>query len=68
MIDFFQLIPLLGSLIVVVVTVAIITHPLAIDYCHSTKVAAVVLVGFFVGILALILIAVMIARDLFDTP
>lgn len=68
MIDFFQLIPLLGSLIVVVVTVAIIVHPLAIDYCHCTKVAAVMLVGFFVGILALILIAVMIARDLFDTP
>jgi len=52
----------------VVVTVAIIIHPLAIDYCHCTKVAAVVLVGFFVGILALILIAVIIARDLFDTP
>ena len=68
MIDFFQLLPLLGSLIVVVVTVAIIIHPLAIDYCHSTKVAAVVLVGFFVGILALILIAVVIARDLFGTP
>ena len=68
MIDFFQLIPLLGSLIVVVVTVAIIMHPLAIDYCHCTKVAAVMLVGFFVGILALILIAVVIARDLFDTP
>ncbi len=68
MIDFFQLIPLLGSLIVVVVTVAIIVHPLAIDYCHCTKVAAVMLVGFFVGIPALILIAVMIARDLFDTP
>ena len=68
MIDFFQLIPLLGSLIVVVVTVAIIIHPLAIDYCHCTKVAAVMLVGFFVGILALILIAAMIARDLFDTP
>ena len=68
MIDFFQLLPLFGSLIVVVVTVAIIMHPLSIDYCHSTKVAAVVLVGFFVGILALILIAVMIARDLFDTP
>ena len=68
MIDFFQLLPLFGSLIVVVVTVAIIMHPLAIDYCHCTKVAAVMLVGFFVGILALILIAVMIARDLFDTP
>lgn len=68
MIDFFQLLPLLGSLIVVVVTVAIIIHPLAIDYRHSTKVAAVVLVGFFVGIPALILIAAMIARDLFDTP
>lgn len=68
MIDFFQLLPLFGSLIVVVVMVAIIMHPLAIDYCHSTKVAAVVLVGFFVGILALILIAVVIARDLFDTP
>lgn len=68
MIDFFQLLPLLGSLIVVVVTVAIIMHPLAIDYCHCTKVAAVMLVGFFVGILALILIAVMIARDLFDAP
>ena len=68
MIDFFQLLPLLGSLIVVVVTVAIIVHPLAIDYCHCTKVAAVMLVGFFVGIPALILIAVMIARDLFDTP
>ena len=68
MIDFFQLIPLLGSLIVVVVTVAIIAHPLAIDYCHCTKVAAVMLVGFFVGIPALILIAVMVARDLFDTP
>ena len=68
MIDFFQLLPLLGSLVVVVVTVAIITHPLAIDYCYCTKVAAVILVGFFVGILALILIAVMIARDLFDTP
>ena len=68
MIDFFQHIPLLGSLIVVVVTVAIIIHPLAIDYCHSTKVAAVVLVGFFVGIPALTLIAGMIARDLFDTP
>ncbi len=68
MIDFFQLIPLLGSLIVVVVTVAIIIHPLAIDYCHCTKVAAVMLVGFFVGIPALILIAVVIARDLFDTP
>ena len=68
MIDFFQLLPLFGSLTVVVVTVAVITHPLVIDYCHSAKVAAVVLVGFFVGILALILIAVMIARDLFDTP
>lgn len=68
MIDFFQLLPLFGSLLVVVVTVAIIMHPLAIDYCHSTKVAAVVLVGFFVGILALILIAVMISRDLFDIP
>ena len=68
MIDFFQLIPLLGSLIVVVVTVAIIIHLLAIDYCHCTKVAVVMLVGFFAGILALILIAVMIARDLFDTP
>ena len=68
MIDFFQLLPLSGSLIVVVVTVAIITHPLAIGYCHSAKVAAVMLVGFFVGIPALILIAVMIARDLFDTP
>ena len=68
MIDFFQLIPLLGSLIVVVVTAAIITHPLPIDYCHCTKVAAVMLVGFFVGIPVLILIAVMIARDLFDTP
>lgn len=68
MIDFFQLIPLFGSLIVVAVTVAIITHPLSIDYCHSAKVAAVILVGFFVGILALILIAVMIARDLFDIP
>lgn len=68
MIDFFQLLPLLGSLIVVAVTVAIIIHPLAIDYCHCTKVAAVMLVGFFVGILALILIAVVIARDLFDTP
>ena len=68
MIDFFQLLPLLGSLIVVVVTVAIIIHPLAIDYCHCTKVAAVMLVGFFAGILALILIAVMIARDLFNTP
>ncbi len=68
MIDFFQLLPLLGSLIVVVVTVAIIIHPLAIDYSHCTKVAAVMLVGFFVGILALILISVVIARDLFDTP
>ena len=68
MIDFFQLLPLLGSLIVVVVTVAINIHPLAIDYCHCTKVAAVMLVGFFVGIPVLILIAVMIARDLFDTP
>lgn len=68
MIDFFQLLPLLGSLIAVVVTVAIIIHPLAIDYCHCTKVAAVMLVGFFVGILALILIAVVIARDLFNTP
>lgn len=68
MIDFFQLIPLLGSLIVVVVTVAIIIQPLPIDYCHCTKVAAVMLVGFFVGIPALILIAVVIARDLFDTP
>lgn len=68
MIDFFQLLPLFGSLLVVVVTVAIIMHPLAIDYCHGTKVAAVVLVGFFVGILALILISVVIARDLFNTP
>ena len=68
MIDFFQLLPPLGPLIVVVVTVAITIHPLAIDYCHSTKVAAVMLVGFFVGILVLILIAVIIARDLFTTP
>ncbi len=68
MIDFFQLLPLFGPLTVVVVTVAIIMHPLAIDYCHSTKVAAVMLVGFFVGILVLILIAVIIARDLFTTP
>ena len=68
MIDFFQLLPLSGSLIAVFVTIAIIIHPLAIDYRNCTKIVAVMLVGFFVGILALILISIIIARDLFDTP
>ena len=68
MIDFFQLLPPLGPLIVIVVTVAVIVHPLAINYYQCTKIAAVMLVGFLVGILALILISVIIARDLFTTP
>ena len=68
MIDFFQLLPLSGSLIAVFVTIAIIIHPLAIDYRNFTKIVAVMLVGFFVGILALILISIIIFRDLFDTP
>ena len=68
MIDFFQLLPPLGPLIVIVVTVAVTIHPLAINYYQCTKIVAVMLVGFLVGILALILISVIIARDLFTTP
>lgn len=68
MIDFFQLTPLLGSLSVVVVTVFVITLPLALNHIQSIKTGLVLFAGAVMGIFALILIFVMLIRELSDTP
>ena len=68
MIDFFQLTPLLGSLLVVVVTVIVITLPLALNHVQSIKTGLVVFAAAVMGIFALILIFIMLIRELSDTP
>ena len=68
MIDFFQLTPLLGSLSVVVVTVFVITLPLALNHVQSIKTGLVLFAATVMGIFALILIFIMLIRELSDTP
>ena len=68
MIDFFQLLPLLGSMSVLLVCIAVIVHPLASDFWQCLKSIAVVAIGVIVGVSALVLIGAMIARELLDTP
>lgn len=68
MIDFFQLTPLLGSLLVVVVTVFVITLPLAVNYVQSIKTGLVLFAAITLGIFALILIFIMLIRELSYTP
>lgn len=68
MIDFFQLTPLLGSLLVVVVTVFVITLPLAVNHVQSIKTGLVLFVAAVLGIFALMLIFVMLIRELSYTP
>ena len=68
MIDFFQLTPLLGSLLVVVVTVFVITLPLAVNHAQSIKTRLVLFAATVVGIFALILIFIMLIRELSYTP
>lgn len=68
MIDFFQLTPLLGSLSVVVVTVFVITLPLALNHVQSIKTGLVLFAGAVMGIFALILIFIILIRELSDTP
>lgn len=68
MIDFFQLTSLLGSLLVVVVTVFVITLPLAVNHVQSIKTGLVLFAATVMGIFALILIFIMLIRELSDTP
>lgn len=68
MIDFFQLTPLLGSLLVVVVTVFVITLPLALNHVQSIKTGLVLFAAITLGIFALILIFIMLIRELSYTP
>ena len=68
MIDFFQLTPLLGSLLVVVMTVFVITLPLAVNHVQSIKTGLVLFAAIVLGIFALILIFIMLIRELSYTP
>lgn len=68
MIDFFQLLPLPWSMAMLLVCMAVIVHPLVTDYWQCLKSIAVVAIGVIVGVFALVLIGVMIARELLDTP
>ena len=68
MIDFFQLTPLLGSLLVVVMTVFVITLPLAVNHVQSIKTRPVLFAAITLGIFALILIFIMLIRELSYTP
>lgn len=68
MIDFFQLTPLLGSLLVVVMTVFVITLPLAVNHAQSIKTGLVLFAAAVLGIFALMLIFVMLIRELSYTP
>lgn len=68
MIDFFQLTPPLGSLLVVVVTVFVITLPLAVNHVQSIKTGLVLFAATVLGIFALILIFIMLIRELSYTP
>ena len=68
MIDFFQLTPLLGSLLVVVMTVFVITLPLAVNHVQSIKTGLVLFAAITLGIFALILIFIMLIRELSYTP
>lgn len=68
MIDFFQLTPLSGSLLVVVMTVFVITLPLAVNHVQSIKTGLVLFAAITLGIFALILIFIMLIRELSYTP
>ena len=68
MIDFFQLLPLLGSVVVLLICVAVIMHPLVTDFWQCLKSISVVTIAVTISVFALVVIGFMIARELLDTP